>query len=298
MTITDRARAEATLQRIGYYRLSGYWYPFRRSHAGADGKSIVEDNFRPDTKFETIVDLYVFDKKLRLHFTDALERIEIALRVQLTLLLGLYGPKAHRDPAILEGYFSRRQNPKTFIIPHQEWLARTDDAFDRSREEFVKHFKTKYPDEYPPIWIACEVWDFGSMSTLFGGIKKTDQMKIASLYGIPKFQMMENWIRAMNVARNVCAHHGRLWNRPLPITPIWPTAAENPLLAHLINNTKSQTRTYGIALLLQFMLKSINPNTSWGETLKTLCASFPASPHISLLSAGFTPNWGQENIWQ
>ena len=29
LTITDDIRATAALERIGYYRLSGYWYPLR-----------------------------------------------------------------------------------------------------------------------------------------------------------------------------------------------------------------------------------------------------------------------------
>lgn len=300
MVISDHEAAQSVLQRIGYYRLSGYWYPFRSSRPSVDGGVLVEDTFRANTALETIVDLYVFDKKLRLLFLDALERIEIALRVQLTLLLGRYGAKAHRDPAVFEGFFSRRQNPKTFVVPHQDWLARTDDAFDRSKEEFVKHFKSKYSGEYPPVWIACEIWDFGAMSTLFGGMKKTDQSQIAAIYGLhglKKFQMIESWVRAMNVARNACAHHSRLWNRPLPITPMWPAAVEIPLLSHLVGNAKAQNRAYGIALLIRHMLQAINPNTSWGVRLRDLCASFPKTPHLSLTSAGFTPNWEEEVIW-
>jgi abortive infection bacteriophage resistance protein len=31
MIITDHAKATACLERIGYYRLSGYRYPFRKN---------------------------------------------------------------------------------------------------------------------------------------------------------------------------------------------------------------------------------------------------------------------------
>jgi abortive infection bacteriophage resistance protein len=47
----------------------------------------VLDAFKPGTRFHDAVDLYVFDKKLRLlalDALDALERIEVALRVDLT----------------------------------------------------------------------------------------------------------------------------------------------------------------------------------------------------------------------
>ena len=32
--VTDRASAVSYLDRVGYYRLNGYWYPFRENQAG------------------------------------------------------------------------------------------------------------------------------------------------------------------------------------------------------------------------------------------------------------------------
>jgi abortive infection bacteriophage resistance protein len=147
MIISDDALARAYLGKIGYYRLSGYWYPYRQSPAS--------DDFQTGTKFSEIVDLYVFDKKIRLLMMDVIERIEIALRVQITLQLGKYGRHAHRDPSILHPNFSIRPD-HTGEVQHQKWLRLHDDAFLRSREEFAKHFKTKYAGENPPIWIAAK----------------------------------------------------------------------------------------------------------------------------------------------
>ena len=102
MLITDVAKAETCLHRIGYYRLSGYAYPFRhreivRNKEGSDSIRLYE-NFRPETDFSKVMDLYVFDKRLRLLFLDAIERIEVGLRVEVALILGRRGPFAHRDP--------------------------------------------------------------------------------------------------------------------------------------------------------------------------------------------------------
>ena len=36
MDVGDRARAERYLGQLGYYRLSGYWYPARQTSVGAD----------------------------------------------------------------------------------------------------------------------------------------------------------------------------------------------------------------------------------------------------------------------
>lgn len=108
MKISDESKAKKFLQKIGYYRLSGYWYPFRESKlsVGADGKPVVTvlDTFRHGAELHQAVDLYVFDKKLRILLLDALERIEIALRVSQIAIVG------HRDqeplPSAEQGIFS------------------------------------------------------------------------------------------------------------------------------------------------------------------------------------------------
>ncbi len=61
------------LAAVNYYRLSGYWYPFRNP----------DDSFKPGTTFDNVWELYVFDRHLRLLVMDAIERIEISVRSQL-----------------------------------------------------------------------------------------------------------------------------------------------------------------------------------------------------------------------
>ena len=69
MGISDEQQAEMWLRRVGYYRLSGYWYPFREreSSVGTNGDETVNvlDTFRPETNLSHAFNLYVFDKRLR-----------------------------------------------------------------------------------------------------------------------------------------------------------------------------------------------------------------------------------------
>ena len=59
LTITDDTRATAALERIGYYRLSGYWYPLRTSTITNPGNvRVVQDCFRSGSEFGQIVDLF------------------------------------------------------------------------------------------------------------------------------------------------------------------------------------------------------------------------------------------------
>ncbi|MGB3763066.1 MAG: Abi family protein [Ornithinimicrobium sp.] len=97
--------AESWLSVVGYYRLSGYWYPYREivaSHPAVRG-----DRFLPSTTLEQVIGLYEFDRRLKLRVLDALERIEIAMRFRVGYTLGLRGPFAHRDAESLDTGFSR-----------------------------------------------------------------------------------------------------------------------------------------------------------------------------------------------
>ena len=71
LAIKDRAIAERNLRFIGYFRLSGYALPFQ-AQANAYGTHSFVDN----TQFENVIDLYFFDRCLRLLVIDALEKIE------------------------------------------------------------------------------------------------------------------------------------------------------------------------------------------------------------------------------
>lgn len=150
MSIADVTQATSDLERIGYYRLSAYWHPMRARQAGppgADGKSTstLLDTYKPGAVFQDVIDMYVFDKKLRLLVMDAADRIEVALRVDIALRLSQRDPWAHRDPAQMHSRFANAAPP----MCHSEWLARHDISETRSKEEFAEHFRRKYGGHMP-----------------------------------------------------------------------------------------------------------------------------------------------------
>ena len=94
LTIGNEPGALAALQRLGYYRLSGYFYPLRKTNpVGIPGRP---DDFAEGASFELVLQLAEFDKKLRMLALDALETIEVALRVCIAHRLGRLDPEAHR----------------------------------------------------------------------------------------------------------------------------------------------------------------------------------------------------------
>ncbi len=80
LIISDKSNAEFYLAQLNYYRFAAYCLPFEQDHSS--------HQFQPNTHFEDVLNLYVFDRELRLLVLDAIERIEVSLRTQLAYHLG------------------------------------------------------------------------------------------------------------------------------------------------------------------------------------------------------------------
>lgn len=298
MLISDTPRAEACLHRIGYYRLSGYAYPFRHREIrknldGSEAEHLYE-TFRPYTDFSAIMELYVFDKRLRLLFLDAIERVEVSLRVEVALILGTRGAFSYRDPDTFNRYFST--SCLDAITPHTKFIQKLDEAYRRSREEFAEHFRLKYSSDLP-IWMSIELWDFGTLATVLSGMKSTDLDKLSFLYDLPKRRFLLSWAQSINFVRNICAHHGRLWNRPLVQQPSPSSPGEIRVLEHLARDEFAQRRLYAVAAVLQYLMRFVHPSSTWGDRLHSHLDTIPESPHISLRHMGFPVGWQNLPLW-
>lgn len=298
LQVEDDKAALRYLARIGYYRLSGYWYPMRlidQSASAREKRPIRLDQFVDGSRFEDAVRLYIFDAKLRLLALDALERIELAVRVDIAHLLGKYDPCAHQNPRYLHGHFTKqllkagRNAGKT---EYQLWLEKYNQQLYRSRREpFVEHHRRMYGGELP-IWVAIEVWDFGMLSKLFSGMKLSDQDLIAQKYGVEKGKTLASWLRGLNFIRNVSAHHSRLWNvnvlerSSVPKTDYWG----------LLNNQQP----FLYFCFMQQMLRVLCPNSSWSQRLAGLLKEFPSKEKsiLNLADFGVVEGWEEWDIWK
>lgn len=301
--IADDTVAAAVLQRLGYYRLSGFWYPMKRSvvRAAPDGRlrSEVQDTFQAGAELRQAADLYVFDKKLRLLLSDAIERLEVGLRVDVAHILGARDPWAHLNPNELHGNFAAKIDLVTNQTRHQAWMRRLSEIETRSKEDYVKHFRTKYSSPLP-IWISIELWDFGTLSMFIEGLKVPDKQALATRYGVPpaRWDLIQTWARSLNHIRNICAHHSRLWNRSPADQPKIPQRGEIALLDHLHGDQFAATRLYAPTAIAQYLLRTLNPNSTWGQRIRTHALTFPNGPGLDFHATGFPPGWEALPLWR
>lgn len=197
LIINDAWLAEHFLKTVGYYRLKAYFQPFLLNSNSNDG-------FKTGTTFSDILNLYIFDRELRLLIVDAIERIEVALRTALSnAMSNKYGPHCYLDQALFS-------NEKLYEIFTKEVAVH----LGRSKEDYIKEYYSLYHSpKHPPSWMAMECLSFGTVSKAYSNIKDRGIRKEVGDTLDQFSEILKSWMKALTYTRNICAHHARLWNR-------------------------------------------------------------------------------------
>ena len=269
----DKAVIRDHLVDVGYYRLSGYWHIFKQ-----------EDNsFKPETTFEKVWNIYTFDRQLRLIVLDAVERVEVYFRTQLA-----YELAKNTGPF---GFLEQENLPRLNNQKYEKFIEKCKGKVSFSREPFIVHFRDKYGDSHdlPPYWMLVNTMDFGRMLTLYKGASVQIRNKLAKDLGLSA-RVLESWLVSLNTVRNICAHHGRLWNRVAGNRPMVPRDNRWHIPFEV-----SPDRLFCVLTMLSYLLENIAPNTAWRRRLFELFAEYP---DIDKRVMGFVEGWEECPLWK
>lgn len=297
MEIADQDQANHALKSIGYYRLSGYWYPYRQPHPSQKHQRF--DDFLPGTRFTEVLALYNFDNALKRLVWGAIERVEIAFRSRIGHILGETGPLAHTDPSNFRSNFD-----------HAAWWRTAKRRISRARgaDASVDHHDENYGGEIP-LWVLTDLLDFSDVSKLYAGMTSPAQREVAEWFGVTmadnvsksartswtKHPPLANWLEHLATVRNICAHHGRLWNRQLIPIGIPPRVQHLPAfveIAPTLESARPDTwqieRVYGTICIISQLLDHIDPrNTLQADIDSLVTTTFPSSNYRSIIEMGF-----------
>lgn len=267
MVISDTPLAEHYLSQINYYRLTAYWLPFETDH--------TTHVFQHGTRFEQVLDLYIFDRELRLRVLDAIERVEVAIRTQLAFQLGhRYGTHPHLNPALFKQAWD-----------HAKHVSQLQKDTQQSKEGFIQHLLAKYAEPLPPIWAVVEIMTLGQLSKWYANLKSgADRNLVSHVYDCDEINLV-SFLHHLSIVRNLCAHHSRLWNREFTFTFKLPRQRPQVLLSNF--NSQEPRRIYNTLVMLDYLMNRIAPGHHWRQRLLDMLNRH----HIDPVRMGFPDDW-------
>lgn len=263
LVIANVPEAVRALETIGYYRLNIY----------CRARQYGNKMFIPWLNFSDILNLYHFDKKLRILCLDAIERIEVAIRASINNRVAVeFGCHFYMKPELFER-FSGFNNFCRYAM---------DDD-----HPITKHYFNRYhTPELPPIWALTEVLSIGKLSFFYADLRINIRKIIAKDFGYSEGSLV-SWFRCIADFRNRCAHHERIWNAVM--------LSNMPSFSKDLPELTSQDQFYARAVLIISLLRNIEPGDVWRDQLKSLILS---SRFISPQEMGFPNNWQTLSFWR
>lgn len=271
LIVEDKVRAIHYINSVGYYRLSGYALAFKQ----------CQDRFLPGVTFDDLLDLYIFDRRLRLVLLDPLERIEVAIRTSISNHMSCkYGPFWFLNTDIYKDESSCQE-----FIRHSERLC---GKYCKRKSIACSHYFKKYGDQpLPPSWILIEELPMGCWSRLYANMANNqDKRRIAKQFNF-NLNDFKNWIELMTILRNICAHHRRLWDVSIPIRP------RN--LERYAQSAGDITGSYSNFVVIMAFIKSFISSPSWHKQIQPLLDTCPLDPYLHMK---FPVNWLELPFWQ
>jgi len=242
--------------------------------------------FTEGATFNEIIQHYKFDKELRIIIKKYLERIEISIRARLTDYF-----------SVNHGFFwySDRDlyaDLNTFDLIESEIIQ----SFGKRGEKFLRNFKNKYTSEgLPPSNMAMELLSFGKISRLYKGLKNDEEKRrIANDFNLPSI-VLSSWLVYLNDVRNICAHHGRLWNRKITANkPKIPSRKDYKFKGAVPSDFNSTL--YGVVSLIDRLLRAISPENSFTNRIEQLIET--NKDFIDPKQMGFPNEWEKNSNWR
>lgn len=217
MIVLTDGNPKRFLEQENYYNvINGYKDLFLCKDS--QGNAIVPETYLPNTHFNELKALFLFDRELRFLFLKYLLIFENSFKTILAYEFSQKYPKAN---AYLEISNYRDDNPRGVLNQISVLTNTIRDNVDKKGA--IKHYIEDYGSV--PLWVLVNYLTIGNLSYLYSALKDSEKNAIAKYYS-NKYQKqynpinvlrisskdMESALKIFNLVRNQCAHDERLFN--------------------------------------------------------------------------------------
>ena len=200
LIIEDESLALKILNRVNYYRFTGYSLQFRVAPN--------DSNFIKGTSFNKIYALYRFDEEIRELIWGYIEKLEVYYR---TIISHYFSMSKCCEPPYDQHYDENSFSNKEIYKALRANFSKERNYY-KSSLVLVHHAKNY--DNKLPLWAIVEMISFSELSKLYSCMFDEEKNLIASAAGVGR-ETLRNNLHCFSVLRNKCAHAARLYNTEL-----------------------------------------------------------------------------------
>lgn len=217
LTVPTDGRPKRFLEQENYYNvINGYKDLFLQKDVS--GRCVVPEHYLPNTHFNELKALFLFDRELRILFLKYILIFENSFK---TVISHEFSKKYPRPNAYLEIKNYVDDNPKK-VLQQISILTKTiHDKVDKNGA--IKHYIEEHGSV--PLWVLVNYLTVGNLAHLYDILIDADKNTIAKYYAdkykkqyntrtMPRFSSEDlgSALKIINLVRNKCAHDERLYN--------------------------------------------------------------------------------------
>ena len=132
--------------------------------------------------------------------------------------------------------------------------------------------------------MSVELLYFSELSKICQNLKsRKDRADIAKAFGLADDKTFCSWLHTLNYVRNICAHHARLWNISLDISPV-----------KYINKDSGKVWLSNEEVKIA-QSKRLYYTHHFREQFRLLLQKYPV---VDVRYMGFPENWQEHPLWK
>lgn len=227
--------------------------------------------FKNKFSFDDLLKSYVFDRKLRALFIEALEIVEIALRNSMA------------------DSFSTFVNDELWIYDSKQFGINYSRIYTLIRDNVYKATSKALDIDFveTPMSEIVKHLPFGVLVSLYEELLPVNRDFIANNFNLNN-KVMGSWIGVLSSQRNICAHYTLFWSRIFGKLPINLNMGKEYDLIF----DKSYNKLFAQFYVTAYFLYLISPSSSWVSKVRALIEEYTVGyRYITFDMMGFPTNW-------
>lgn len=276
LIITDESSAITALEKTSYYGLiNGYKDIF---------KNPATNNFYPNTTFNDIYNLYLFDSELRGIFLKYILIFEKQIKSSISYhFTNTYGNGMAFYQNIKNYEYGNNLSDVQYLFRKMN-----SKIHGKHPSPQIAHYMTTYQDV--PLWVLTTDLTLGETASMYRYLKGHCKTLVCNDFHHIGRNELAKMLVILTKYRNICAHGNRLFNAKTQVS-IPDLIAHKKLRIPKIESLYQQGKSdlFAVVISLKYLLNPEDFRLFYYELKKILKKYAPSDNTIQ--SMGFPPNW-------